>query len=63
MLFNDYQYKKKIDRVSVGFDRVDLLGRPGFPGPIPKRVVASTRVSQLPGQPAGPVRVLKLWYN
>jgi hypothetical protein len=42
--------KKKIDRVSPGFDRVDRVpGRPGFAGPIPERVFASTRTSPRPG--------------
>jgi hypothetical protein len=44
---------KKINRVSPGFDRVDLVpGRPGFPG----RVFASTRNGPRPGstRQAGP---------
>ena len=48
---------KKIDRVSPGFDRVDRVpGRPGFPGPIPERVFASTRTGPRPGSTrrAGP---------
>jgi hypothetical protein len=56
--------RKKIDRVSPGFDRVDRVspgfdrvdrvpGGPGFPGPIPKRVFASTRTGLRPGS-AGP---------
>jgi len=43
--------KKKIDRVSPGFDRVDrVTGRPaGFTGLTPKRVFTSTRTSPKPG--------------
>jgi len=42
--------KKKIDRVSPGFDRVDRVpGRQGFAGPIPERVFASTWTGPRPG--------------
>ena len=38
------------DRVSAGFNRVARVpGRPGFTGPIFKRVFASTRTSPRPG--------------
>jgi len=47
--------REKSDRVSPGFDRVDPAGRPGFPGPIPKRVLASTRTGPRPGS-AGSTR-------
>jgi hypothetical protein len=41
---------KKIDRVSPGFDWVDQVsGRPGFSGPISKRVFASTWTGSRPG--------------
>jgi hypothetical protein len=54
--FSNCQYKKKIDRVSPGFDRVDRVpGRPGFTGPISKRVFASTRIGLRPGS-AGSTR-------
>jgi hypothetical protein len=48
---------KKIDRVSPGFDWVDRVpGRPGFFGPISKRVFASTWTGPRPGSTrrAGP---------
>jgi len=51
---------KKIDRMNR------VSGRPGFPGPIPKRVClhpdrSQARVGRVPGRPAKPVRVLKHW--
>jgi hypothetical protein len=65
--------KKKIDRVSPGFDRVDRVpGRLG-PGSTGFRWVNSragfclhpdrsqARVGRVPGRPVGPVRVLKHW--
>ena len=64
--------KKKIDRVSPGFDRVDRV--PGWPaGSTGFRQANSRagfwlhpdrsqgRVGRVPGRPAGPVRVLKHW--
>jgi len=62
--------KKKIDRVSPGFDRVDRVpGRPaGLTGFLRANSQAGfclhpdrsqARVGRVPGRPAGPVRVLK----
>ena len=69
--FNDSENKKKIDRVSPGFGRVDrVLGRPagstGFPrvnsraGFCLNPDRSQARVGRVPGRSAGPVRVLKL---
>jgi len=44
--------KKKIDRVSPGFDRVDRVpGRPGFAGPTPKQVLPPPGPVPGPGRP------------
>ena len=47
---------KKNNRASLRFDRVDPPSRPGFSGPIFKRVFASTRTGPRPGSTrrAGP---------
>jgi len=52
--FNDSENKKKVTGSHPGLagwtgSRVNLSGRPGFPGPIPERVFASTRTSLRPG--------------
>jgi hypothetical protein len=61
--------KKKIDRVSPGFNRVDRV--PGWPAGSTGFRRANSRVGfclhqdrsqgRVPGRPAGPVRVLKHW--
>jgi len=54
MSFHNWQYKKKLTGSHPGLtgwngSRVDPQGRPGFPGPIPKRVFAFTRIGLKPG--------------
>jgi len=59
--FNDSENKKKIDRVSPGFGRVDRVSRANSRAGFclnPDR--SQARVGRVPGRPAGPVRVLKL---
>jgi hypothetical protein len=49
--------KKKIDRVSPGFGRVDQVS----PGQFPSGFLPQPGPVLDPGRPAGPVRVLKHW--
>ena len=60
--FNDSENKKKIDRVSPGFGRVDRVpGWPSFPGQFPSGFLPQPGPVPGPGRSVGPVRVLKLW--